>query len=126
VTYGSNGGGSSIYGCGVGDAFETCSGSASGTDCDGPERVYVLDIPNGVTHFQARLRSCEASWLFYHQSPDACPDSGPMAACGYATQGTFLDQETPFQLIGGSQIVFVVEGYQNNGGNFALEVDCSE
>ena len=105
--------------------FLTCSGSASGDDFGGPERVYEITVPEEYSYLDIRLESCEQSWGLWYQGYESCPDyqlkTNP---CGYLLDGTFYNQYDTL-LVGGSRTVFViVEGHQNDGGNFRLSLDC--
>jgi hypothetical protein len=115
TVYGTNTGGSTLF---TADGqFEQCSGSASGSD---------LDVPNGINSISARLESCEDSWLFWFRESTECPSENELVTCGYPVRGDFRVQYDGL-LAGPSGIVwFVVEGFQNDGGNFALHIECFE
>ncbi len=122
TVYGTNLGGSTLF---TADGqFEQCSGSASGSDFDGPERVYRLDLPSSVESLTVKLESCEDSWLLWYRESTECPSENQLVTCSYATRGTF-NVQYEYTLAGESGVVwFVVEAFQNDGGNFALHVDC--
>lgn len=122
TVYASNEGGSSFFGTDQGEQFAMCSGSASGSDFAGPERVYNLQVAP-TTLVTARLQSCEQSWLMIFQGSNGCPTEEP-GACNYATTGTYEDQSETFLVGDVGSVWFVVEGFQNTGGNFALSVEC--
>jgi hypothetical protein len=119
----SNFGGSTLYGTSFGEQFEQCSGSAYDDDFDGPERVYKVVIPDGYTAMRPRLESCSASWLMYFRDGAGCRDE-LIFACGYAEKGTFYDQTTDILLGNARTVWLVVEGDDNDGGNFRLSIEC--
>jgi hypothetical protein len=124
TVFGTNLGGSTVFS--ADGQFEQCSGSASGSDLDGPERVYRLNVPNNINSVSVRLESCEDSWLFWYRESVECPSENELVTCGYPIHGNFNVQYDGL-IAGTSGIVwFVVEGFQNNGGNFALHIECFE
>jgi hypothetical protein len=120
-----NAGGSDLFEADL--QFLTCSGSASGDDFAGPERVYRLEVPEEYASVSVQLESCEASWGLWYQGPDECPDYQLKTyPCGMLLNGSSFDQYDTL-LVGGTRIVWlVVEGYENDGGNFRLSVECNE
>lgn len=124
---GTNLGGSTHFGSAPGEQFGMCAGSASQTNkLDGPERVYRMDIPAGTSGLSVRLKSCTRSMLFWYQG-SACSTSSE--TCSYAPYGSFYDQHGDIFLsdtgIHEDRVMwFVVEGYEQDGGNFTLSVDC--
>src|SRR5690606_21351543 len=93
---------------------------------DGPERVYRLDIPAGVEGLSVKLESCTRSMLFWYQGQECATSS---QTCSYAPYGTFYDQHGDIYLsdtgISEARVMyFVVEGYDQDGGNFTLSVEC--
>ena len=95
-----------------------------GCHFDGPERVYRLDLPSSVESLTVKLESCEDSWLLWYRESNECPSEDTLVTCSYATRGSF-NVQYEYTLAGETGVVwFVVEGFQNDGGNFALHVDC--
>jgi len=124
TVFGTNEGGSTLFS--ADGQFEQCSGSARDPDLDGPERVYKLNVPSGINSISVRLESCEDSWLFWYRETSECPSENELVTCGYPVRGDFRVQYDGL-LAGPSGVVwFVVEGYQNDGGNFAMHIECFE
>jgi len=106
--------------------FEQCSGSASGADFAGPERVYKFVAPPGIGSLSVLLESCEASWLLWYQDTNECPGTSTKLSCDYppAFDSTFYVQGEEIVLGPSGTVYFVVEGFQNDGGNFAISLEC--
>lgn len=121
---GTNAGGSLVFSNEYEQAFEWCSGLGEGNDLSGPERVYLLEVPEGVEVVSARLSSCQDSELLWYQTSQVCPEE--RLNCQYATVGSTRSQSEDILLGSSGVIWFVVEGLGNDGGNFALTVDCLE
>ncbi len=119
-----NVGGSTFFGTDVGEQFWQCSGSASGDDFDGPERVYELTGLSSMRSVTAQLESCEQSWLMWFRTGPRCSED-ELFACSPAL-GTFHDQTAEILLGGAETVWFVVEGNDNDGGNFRLTINCFE
>lgn len=125
TVHGTNVGGSTHYGTNSGEQFEQCSGANFGDDFDGPERVYRLVPPPNINSVSITFDSCELSEMMYHRSSDSCI-TGLASQCGYLTEGTELSQEDTI-LLGASGVMnFVIEGRDNDGGNFRFTVECNE
>jgi hypothetical protein len=69
-----------------------------------------------------RLASCEPSQLLWYQTSQVCPEE--RVNCQYATEGSATSQRDDILLSGSGVVWFVVEGLSNDGGNFALTVEC--
>lgn len=102
--------------------FEWCSGHSTGDDLDGPERVYRLDVPEGIRTVTPRLASCETAQLLWYQTSEVCPST--RVNCSYVGASGATDQTTDILLGDSGVIWFVVEQLQGDPGNFALTVDC--
>ncbi|MFT4621564.1 MAG: hypothetical protein ACI8PZ_000216 [Myxococcota bacterium] len=123
VVEATNTGGSTHYGTSFGEQFEQCSGSAFGDDFDGPERVFKVEVPAGIIAIRPRLESCERSWLMYFRDGAGCRND-LIDACGYAVDGTFFNQYGDILLGNARTVWLVVEGDNNDGGNFRLSIEC--
>jgi hypothetical protein len=122
--YGNNAGGSTLFE--ADGQFEQCSGSANGDDTSGPERVYELRPGGSVRSVYVALRSCEPSWLFWYQGGPSCPSTDTIVNCSYPDDPSLVAQDE-YVLLGDSGVItFVVEGFQNDGGNYTLQVNCFE
>lgn len=106
--------------------FEQCSGTASGDDFAGPERVYRFDAPAGTNSVHVQVDSCRRTWLLWYQGSQQCPSTDELVTCSYPPgYGNSFNSQGEDIIVGpGGTIWFVVEGYQNDGGNFAITVDC--
>lgn len=123
VVFGTNTGGSTFFGTESNEQFAQCSGSASGSDFAGPERVYVIHVTSSMNSVSARLESCASSWLMHFRGLPTCT-TGIYASCGYANLGTFTDQTAQLPVFDNGTISLVIEGNRNNGGNYRLSIDC--
>jgi len=124
TVYANNAGGSTLFE--ADGQFEQCSGTATGDDFGGPERVYKFVAPAGVTSVQIQLDSCRRSWLLWYQGGPECPAENQLQSCSYPPDyGNTFNSQGESVIVGPSgEIIFVVEGFQNSGGNFALTLDC--
>lgn len=120
---GNNTGGSTLFGTESDEQFYYCSGSAEGDDLAGPERVYLVDDLQGVTTVKATLQTCKRSWLFYYRGGSQVCPTGEVT-CGYAPYGDFFDMYAEILLGGTDAVWLIVEGDENEGGNFRLTVEC--
>jgi len=122
-----NRGGSTHFGTAEGEQFWTCSGTASGDDFDGPERAYRVEVDASTKAIRAHLESCESSWMMYYRGGPACPVAA-LDSCGYglnADDPTNGKDQTAEILLGENRVVFlVIEGNDNDGGNFRLTIEC--
>ncbi|MCB9673625.1 MAG: hypothetical protein H6737_00830 [Alphaproteobacteria bacterium] len=123
--YGTNVGGSTCFGTNPGEAFFMCSGTSQGDDLSGPERVYKIIPGATINALEVRLQSCEPSKLLWHRSSQSC-HSEPLSACDFAREGTPTDQNDALLVGSLGEVHFIVEGDQNDGGNFILHVECFE
>jgi len=122
---GTNVGGSTSFGTNPGEAFFMCSGTSSGDDLSGPERVYKIVVGPNINALEVSLESCAPSKLLWHRSAQSCWDT-PLNACDFAREGTPTSQYDALLVGSLGEVHFIVEGDQNDGGNFALTVDCFE
>jgi hypothetical protein len=122
-----NTGGSTHFGTAEGEQFWTCSGTASGDDFDGPERAYRVEVDASTKAIRAHLESCESSWMMYYRGGPSCPVAA-LDSCGYglnADDPTNGKDQTAEILLGENRVVFlVIEGNDNDGGNFRLTIEC--
>ncbi|MEZ4323362.1 MAG: hypothetical protein R3F61_38210 [Myxococcota bacterium] len=125
TVYGTNVGGSDTFGTNPGEAFFMCSGTSQGDDLSGPERVYRISPPANINALEVHLVSCQPSKVLWHRSSQSCHDT-PLSACDFAREGTPTDQYDALLVGTSGSVHFIVEGDQNDGGNFALTVDCFE
>ena len=123
VIYHSNTGGSDVFEADL--QFEFCSGSANGADFAGPERVYRFNAPPDVRSVAVTVDSCEDTWALWYQDYDGCQEER-LVSCSSFPYGDFRHQWANV-LIGGTRTLWlVVEGYQNSGGNFRMQIECFE
>jgi hypothetical protein len=87
--------------------------------------VYEFRAPPEVVSMTVTLDSCEDTWGLWYQDYDSCQNER-LLSCSSFPYGDLRSQSAAV-LIGGTRVVWVVvEGYQNSGGNFRLQVECFE
>jgi hypothetical protein len=121
VLYHTNEGGSEVFS--ADNQFEWCSGSASGSDFDGPERVYEFNAPKDITSMSVTVDSCEDTWALWYQAYDGCQDER-LTSCSTFAYGDLRNQSANILIGGTGKVWMVIEGFQNVGGNFRMQVEC--
>lgn len=117
-------GGSTFFDNNRGHAWEWCSGHSTGSELEGPERAYRLDVPANDTYVSLRLASCEPVQLLWYQTSDACPND--RVTCSYVTVDGATCQGDDIVTSGSGILYVVVESLGGSSGNYTLHVDCGE
>jgi hypothetical protein len=117
-------GGSVYFDNNRGHAWEWCSGHSTGSQLEGPERAYKLQLPPTDTYVSLSLASCERTQLLWYQTSDACPTD--RVTCSYATVDGASCQGEDILLSGSGIMYIVVESLNGSEGNFKLHVECGE